>query len=117
MCVQALALPAVALFFDVSFGTSWWIIVGIVMLASLGLSAVGTLFAAIASNTRLAELLLPMMTLPFFVPLVIPAAQATAVVLRGQPIADGMAWLKVLLAFDLVFVSACIVVFPFTIEE
>ena len=45
------------------------------------------------------------------------AAQATAVVLRGQPIADGMAWLKVLLAFDLVFVSACIVVFPFTIEE
>ncbi len=117
MCVQALALPAVALFFDVSFGTSWWIIVGIVMLASLGLSAVGTLFAAVASNTRLAELLLPMMTLPFFVPLVIPAAQATAVVLRGQPIADGMAWLKVLLAFDLVFVSACIVVFPFTIEE
>jgi heme exporter protein B len=58
-----------------------------------------------------------MMTLPFFVPLVIPAAQATAVVLRGQPISDGMAWLKVLLAFDLVFVSACIVVFPFTIEE
>ena len=71
MCVQALALPAVALFFDVSFGTSWWIIVGIVMLASIGLSAVGTLFAAIDSNTRLAELLLPMMTLPFFVPLVI----------------------------------------------
>jgi heme exporter protein B len=115
--VFVMCVPAVALFFDVSFGTSWWMIVGIVMLASLGLSAVGTLFAAIASNTRLAELLLPMMTLPFFVPLVIPAAQATAVVLRGQPIADGMAWLKVLLAFDLVFVSACIVVFPFTIEE
>jgi heme exporter protein B len=57
------------------------------------------------------------MTLPFFVPLVIPAAQTTAVILRGQPLDDAMAWFKVLLAFDLVFVTACIVVFPFTIEE
>jgi heme exporter protein B len=115
--VQALALPAVALFFDLSIGPEWWAVVGIVLLAALGLSAVGTLFAAIAANTRLAELLLPMMTLPFFVPLVIPAAQASALVMRGQPLEDGMAWLKVLVAFDLVFVSACVVVFPFTIEE
>ena len=115
--VQALALPAVALFFDLSVGPEWWAVIGIVLLAALGLSAVGTLFAAIAANTRLAELLLPMMTLPFFVPLVIPAAQASAMVMRGQPLGDGLSWLKVLVAYDLVFVSACIVVFPFTIEE
>lgn len=115
--VQALTLPAVALFFDLQVGSAWGMLIGIVLLAALGLAAVGTLFAAIAANTRLAELLLPMMTLPFFVPLVIPAAQASAVVLRGQPVSDAMAWLKVLLAFDLVFVTACIVVFPFTIEE
>jgi len=58
-----------------------------------------------------------MMTLPFFVPLVIPAAQTSAVILRGQPLADAMPWFKLLLAFDLVFVTACIAVFPFTIEE
>jgi heme exporter protein B len=115
--VQALTLPAVALFFDLQVGAAWGMLIGIVLLAALGLAAVGTLFADIAANTRLAELLLPMMTLPFFVPLVIPAAQASAVVLRGQPVSDAMAWLKVLLAFDLVFVTACIVVFPFTIEE
>lgn len=115
--VQALTLPAVALFFDLQVGAAWGMLIGIVLLAALGLAAVGTLFAAIAANTRLAELLLPMMTLPFFVPLVIPAAQASAVVLRGQPVGDAMAWLKVLLAFDLVFVTACIVVFPYTIEE
>ncbi|MCE2900695.1 MAG: heme exporter protein CcmB [Gemmatimonas sp.] len=115
--VQALTLPAVALFFDLPVGAAWGTLIGIVVLAALGLAAVGTLFAAIAANTRLAELLLPMMTLPFFVPLVIPAAQASAVVLRGQPVGDAMAWLKVLLAFDLVFVTACIVVFPYTIEE
>jgi heme exporter protein B len=115
--VQALALPAVALFFDLHVGSAWGMLIAIVALASVGLAAVGTLFAAIASNTRLAELLLPMMTLPFFIPLVIPAAQASAVVLRGQPVSDAMSWLKVLVAFDLVFVSACVALFPFTIEE
>lgn len=116
--VQAIIVPAVALFFDLRFGPEWFGIIGIVLLAAIGLSAVGTLFAAIAANTRLAELLLPMMTLPFFVPLVIPAAQATSVLMGGHALeGQGWAWLKVLLAFDLVFVSACVVVFPFTIEE
>lgn len=115
--IQALALPAVVLFFNLPVGSAWPALVGIILLAALGLSAVGTLFAAIAANTRLAELLLPMMTLPFFVPLVIPAAQATSIVLRGLPLSSALSWLKLLLAFDLVFVSACMVVFPFTIEE
>jgi len=57
------------------------------------------------------------MTLPFFVPLVIPAAQTSAYILRGQPLEDAMPWFKLLVAFDLVFVTACIVVFPYTIEE
>lgn len=115
--IQVLAIPALALFFGLEIGGAWGVLIAIVLLAALGLSAVGTLFAAIAANTRLAELLLPMMTLPFFVPLVIPAAQASAVVLRGLPLSSAMEWFKLLLAFDLMFVSACVVVFPFTIEE
>jgi heme exporter protein B len=118
MIVQALTLPAVALFFDLPVGASWLAVAGVVFLASIGLSAVGTLFAAIAANTRLAELLLPMMTLPFFVPLVIPAAQTTAQLMAGRGLGgSGMAWLKLLLAFDLVFVFACVVMYPFTVED
>ena len=44
------------------------IVSGIVLLAMIGIVAVGTLFSAMAVNTRLAELLLPMLSLPFFVP-------------------------------------------------
>lgn len=117
LTVQALALPAVALFFNLSGVTGWLTITGVVVLAAIGLSAVGTLFAAIASNTRLAELLLPMMTLPFFIPLVLPAAQLTALLLADRPLSDGMSWFKVLVAFDLIFVPACVLIFPFTIEE
>jgi heme exporter protein B len=70
-----------------------------------------------AVNTRLAELLLPMLALPFFVPIVIPAAQATAKVMSARPVGDAFAWLKLLVAFDIVFVVACTLAYPFTLEE
>jgi heme exporter protein B len=58
-----------------------------------------------------------MLSLPFFVPIVMPAAQATARLLSGRPVMEAANWLKILLAFDLVFVAACMMAFPFTIEE
>jgi heme exporter protein B len=70
-----------------------------------------------AVNTRLAELLLPMLALPFFVPIVIGATQATAKLLSGRPVTEAGAWIKLLLAFDLVFVAACPIAYPFTIED
>jgi len=115
--VQALTLPVVALFFDLPAGRMWFGVVAVALLAAIGLSAVGTLFAAIASNTRLAELLLPMLALPFFVPIVIPAAQCSSMLLAGRPLEDSVGYLKLLLAFDLVFVAACTVAFRFTLEE
>jgi heme exporter protein B len=89
----------------------------IAVLAAVGLVTVGTLFSAMAVNTRLAELLLPMLALPFFVPIVIAATQATAKLLSGRPLVESSAWLKLLLAFDIVFVAACALAYPFTIED
>ena len=116
-CVQALALPAVGLFFNLPAGQFWWGIAGVSLLAAIGLVAVGTLFAAITSNTRLAELLLPMLALPFFIPVVIPAAQVTSLLMNGRPFGETVDWIKLLAAFDIVFVAASTVAFPFTLEE
>src|SRR6476619_6845091 len=85
--------------------------------AAIGIVAVGTLFSAMAVNTRLAELLLPMLSLPFFVPIVTAAAQTTARLLAGRPAAEAWPWLRILLGFDLVFVVACAIAFPYTLEE
>ena len=53
----------------------------------------------------------------FFVPIVLPAAQATAKLLAGRPVGDVASWLKLLASFDIVFVAACMVAFPHTLEE
>ena len=115
--VQAITIPALVVFYNLPLGGVAAPLIAIAILAAIGLVAVGTLFSAMAVNTRLAELLLPMLALPFFVPIVTAAAQATAKLLSGRPVIEASAWLKLLLAFDLVFVVACTLAYPFTVED
>ncbi len=115
--VQAIALPALALFYNLPLSTALGPLALVMLCAAIGLTCVGTLFAGITSNTRMAELLLPVLALPFFVPIVLPAAQLTAKLLAGRPLGEAFGWLRILLAFDLVFLYACTIAFPFTLED
>jgi heme exporter protein B len=117
VAVQLIAIPALVVFYNLPLAGIAWPLVAIAMLAAIGLVAVGTLFSAMAVNTRLAELLLPMLALPFFVPIVTAAAQATAKLLSGRPVGEAGGWIKLLLAFDIIFVAACTLMYPFTVED
>jgi len=115
--VQLIAIPALVVFYNLPLGNVAIPLIAIAFLAAVGLVAVGTLFSAMAVNTRLAELLLPMLSLPFFVPIVIAASQSTAKLLSGRPIIEAAAWIKLLIAFDIIFVAACTVAYPFTVDD
>jgi heme exporter protein B len=115
--IQLIAIPSLALFYNLPVGRPLFIVSGIVFLAMVGIVAIGTLFSAMAVNTRLAELLLPMLSLPFFVPVLMNAAQAASRIFAGRPVAEVMPWLKILIGFDIVFVLACTLAFSFTLEE
>lgn len=117
IAVQLIAIPALVVFYNLPLGAVAGPLLAIAILAAIGLTAVGTLFSAMAVNTRLAELLLPMLALPFFVPIVIGAAQATAKLMSGRPVIEVAAWIKLLVAFDIVFVAACTVAYSFTLED
>jgi heme exporter protein B len=115
--VLAITIPAVVLFYNLEFGSGLLILGGIGVLAAVGLVTVGTLFSSMTVHTRFAELLLPMLALPFFIPVVVPAAQASAKLLVGAELRTVMPWIQVLVAFDLMFGVACVLAFPFTIED
>ena len=115
--IQLVTVPVAALFYGLPFGETVPVMLGIGGLATVGLVAVGTLFASMAVNTRMAELLLPLLSLPFFLPIVMAAGQSTQKLIAGRPMAESSAFLKMLIAFDLVFVVACTLAFPYTIEE
>ncbi|MGQ0702789.1 MAG: heme exporter protein CcmB [Gemmatimonadales bacterium] len=115
--VLAVALPLFVLFFGVDLrGTLGWIGVT-AALATLGFVAVGTVFAAMTVRTRFAELMLPLLLLPFLLPPVIGAVQVTARLLGGRPASEIGGWLAILGCYDLVFVTLCLLLFPALMDE
>jgi heme exporter protein B len=115
--VLLIAMPGVALFYNLPFGRTIAALAPVGALAVIGMVSVGTLFSSMSVNTRMAELLLPMLSLPFFVPIVLASAQVSTKLLAGRPLDDAMPWLKILMGFDIVFVVACTIAYSFTLEE
>jgi heme exporter protein B len=90
----------------------------VVVLADIGLAAVGALVAALAAETRARELVVPLMLLPLLVPVVIAAAQATEPLFTGAQHAEDLGkWLAVLGLYDMTFVLVSIAVFDFLLED
>jgi len=115
--VEAVALPLFVLFFGVDIGGALGGIVATALLATLGFVAVGTVFAAMTVRTRFAELMLPLLVLPFLLPPVIGAVQVTARLLAGRPLSEIAGWLGILGFYDLVFVTLCLLLFPPLMDE
>lgn len=111
--VEIVALPVFAALFDVSLfaGT----LLPIVLLGTLGIATVGTLFSAMAAATRARELLLPVLVFPLIVPVVISAVRATGSLM--VPALNEPPWIGLMAAFDIIFLSISMLTFEFVIEE
>jgi heme exporter protein B len=117
LLVESVIFPVFALFFQASFAGSIVGLIGIVVLASAGFMALGTLFSAITAHTRLGETLLPILLLPLMIPVVIFAATATQRLLIGRPLAEVGASFRMLLAFDLIYLAVCTALFRYVVDE
>lgn len=115
--VEAVALPLFVLFFNVDLGHALPGLLGVTVLATIGFVAVGTLFSAMAVRTRFAELMLPVLLLPFMVPPLIGAVQVTARLLADRPLSEMMGWLRLLALYDVVFVTLCTMAFASVVDE
>ena len=90
----------------------------VLLLANLGVAAVGALVAALAAETRAPELIVSLLLLPLLVPVLIAAAQATEPLLRDDPSADRLGrWLGLLTLYDVVFVLLSVAVFDYLLED
>lgn len=115
--VEAVALPLFTLFLNVDLTAALPGVAATALLATIGFVAVGTVFSAIAVRTRFAELMLPLLVLPFLIPPLIGAVQVTSRLLAGRPLSEILGWLKILALYDLVFVTLCLLLFPALMDE
>jgi heme exporter protein B len=115
--VEAVGLPLFVLFFDVPVGRVLVPLLGVMALATVGFVAVGTLFSAMVIRTRFAELMLPVLLLPFLIPPLVGAVQITARLFSGRPLSEAGGWLRLLAAYDILFVSLATLLFRHTVDE
>jgi heme exporter protein B len=93
-------------------------LLAILVLADVGLAAVGALVAALAVETRARELIVPLLLLPLVVPLLIGAASASEPLLReGAEPEDLGRFLTLLAGYDLVFALIALAVFDFLLDD
>lgn len=93
-----------------------WTFFGALALGCLAISAPGTVYAAIASNSRARDVLLPLLLFPLLVPALMAAVRATQLVLQGDPMAQIDSWLGLLASFNLIYWGLGLVLFPRVIE-
>lgn len=115
--VLLVAVPLFILFFNLDPSTGWGGAALVLALAAVGIVAVGTLFSAMVVRTRFAELLLPLLHLPFVVPLLIAGVQATTRLLAGRPLSEAAGWLRFLAVYDVVFLTLGAMAFSAVVDE
>jgi heme exporter protein B len=90
---------------------------GLWALAAAGLTAPGTLYAAMTSRLQSQDVLLPLLLFPLVVPVLLGSVKAMDLVLTGDPMAQLRSWTLLLVAFDLIYWSLCGLLFHHVIED
>tara|TARA_B100000315_G_scaffold85107_1_gene77980 strand:+ start:67 stop:738 length:672 start_codon:yes stop_codon:yes gene_type:complete len=115
LLVEAALLPIFAALLD--FSAVSLALVLTIVLATLGFALVGTLFSAIAVQTRSREILLPVLFFPVILPVIVGAVEASKRAIGGETVVGLGHWLPLLGAFDALFLVLCPWVFSFVVEE
>ena len=116
LVVEALVLGLFVVFFNVDLGPSLPGLALVIALGTLGVAAVGTLFAAMTAQVRARELLFPVLLLPVLVPVLLGTVKVTEALLLREPLADVAHWLKLLVAADVVYLAIGLLTFDVILE-
>ena len=115
--VGLLMVPMFILFFNYEFLSTLIPLIPVIFLGAVGFVSVGTLFSAMAINTKLREVLLPILLFPIIIPVIVSAVEISGQVLDGNSLFAASSSLKLLVSFDIIFLTACAVTFEYVIEE
>ena len=114
LIIEAIALPIFVFLFNLVLSPK---LLAITLLTTIGFVAVGTIFSALAVNTKAREMVLPILFLPIVTPIIICAVEASKLALSGESWSVLAMWLQIITAFDAIFLVVSYSVFTFVIEE
>lgn len=115
--VGAILLPVLGALASLGLRLGLGRMAGVLVLGCLAIAAPGTVYAAIASQARSRDVVLPLLLFPLLIPALVAAAKATSLVFEGDPMLQFPSWLGLLVGFNLVYWSLGFILFPRVLED
>ena len=115
LLIEAALLPVYAVMLD--FSALSFSLILTIFLGTLGFAVVGTLFSAMAVQTRSREIMLPVLFFPIVLPVIIAAVEASTRAIGGETFVGLGRWLPLIGVFDALFLVICPSVFAYVVEE
>jgi len=89
----------------------------VTLLGTIGFCVLGTITSAITLRARARELLLPLVLFPLMIPVILATIRCMENVLRTGEFGDAIPWLRLLLSFDVIFLTVGVLIFDRVIEN
>lgn len=112
----AIVVAAGIILFGVTIPDTWPRLLGVMALGIVGLVAMGTFYASMTTRSRAREVLLPLLLFPMLVPVLLAATTASKALLGADLMHESGAWIRLLAAYDLIFLIATFLAFEHVIE-
>jgi heme exporter protein B len=109
--------PVTVALYDVTITEGILKLSGVLLMGCIAISAPGTFYAAIASNARARDVLLPLLLFPVLIPSLLASVKATGLVMTGDPMGQLDNWLMLLAGFNVLYWGLGFALFPRVIED
>lgn len=115
LIVEMICLPIFVVLFNISFDVL--LLLPYLVLATVGIVTLGTLFSAMAVNTRSREVMLPLLFLPVVIPVIIAGVESSTTIIGGGEFSEAFKWIPFLVAVDAIFLVLSPIAFNIIVQD
>lgn len=117
LVTEAILFVFALVFFNLTVGREIPWLALVFLLGTLGFTSVGTLLSAVSANTRMREVLLPLILFPVVLPILVNAVEATNIILNTVEYEALELPLSIMAVFTVVFTTISYLLFEYVLED
>lgn len=115
LLTEVVFVPLILMFFNVNLVMPW-LFLSEVVLGTIAVVLVGTLFASLLMNARVRDVLLPLVVFPLSIPILLAGIKVSTLAF-GAPLAeDPMKWLLFSAGYDIILLVLTVFIFEKTVS-
>ena len=116
LLVELVVFPLFWVLFNLEFWSLLPSLFLVTFLGTIGFCVLGTLFSAVTLRAHARELLLPLILFPLMIPVILATIRGMEIILRTGAFQEALPWLRLLIGFDVIFITAGFLIFEWVIE-